>query len=117
MATVKTKTEKKITKAEPAGNVHIDSKSVFIIKQPWITEKSYNASLGGKYVFLVDKHTNKSEVKKAVEALYKVSVVSVNTVNFRGKTKHFGSNITPASKYKKAVVTLKQGQKIDVMPT
>lgn len=94
-----------------------DSKKVFAVKHPLITEKSYSLSNEGRYVFMVDTRTNKSEVKKAVKALYKVDATSVNIINARGKAKHFGNNFKQGSKYKKAIVTLKKGQKIDVMPS
>lgn len=111
-----TKKEKKL-KAEIKPAKNLSPKNVFVIKYPWITEKSHNMSLNGKYVFLVDPKSNKSEVKKAVESLYKVQAASVNVVNFRGKSKHFGAKITKGQNYKKAIVTLEKGQKIDVMPT
>lgn len=110
------KKEKK-TEVKPTTAVFLSPKNAFVIKYPWITEKSHDMSIQGKYVFLVDKHANKSEVKKAVEKFYKVNAVAVNIINARKKSSHFGAKITPGARYKKAVVTLKKGQKIDVMPT
>ena len=68
----------------------------------------------GKYLFWVDKAANKIEIKKAVEEIYKVKVKSVNTLTMRGKKKRvrFIEGKTPD--WKKAVVTLKAGDKIDV---
>lgn len=126
MATTKTiKSAKKISsgvktkaiKEVESTPVNLDSKKIFVIKNPLITEKSYRLSSDGKYVFLVDLKTNKAEIKKAIKTLYKVDAVSVNTVISREKNKHYGPKITPGSRYKKAIVTLKKGQKIDVMPT
>lgn len=116
----KTTTKKKAvkkTEVKPITAVFLSPKNAFVIKYPWITEKSHDMSIQGKYVFLVDKHANKSEVKKAVEKFYKVNAVAVNIINARKKSSHFGAKITPGARYKKAIVTLKKGQKIDVMPT
>ena len=60
----------------------------------------------GKYVFLVENGANKSEIKKALEEIYKVKVVKVNTINARPNP----------HRYKKAVVTLQSGQKLDILP-
>lgn len=117
MAIKKTTKQNKVENiaAEPA--VNLDSKKIFSIKHPWITEKSYNLSAEGRYVFKVDVRTNKSEVKKAVKALYKVDPISVNIINVKGKNKYFSGRVVTGTKYKKAIVTLKEGQKIDVMPS
>lgn len=113
-----TKKEKSVkVKPEIKPQASLNPKDVFVIKYPWITEKSHDMSVDGRYVFLVDPKSNKSEVKKAVATLYKVDAVSVNMLNFRGKAKHFGSKISKGKNFKKAIVTLKKGQKIDVMPT
>ncbi len=120
MATVKTTKKSKAaveSKEVTATSGAFDGKKIFSIKHPWITEKAYRLSSGGKYVFIVDAQTNKSEVKKAVKVLYKVDPVSVNIINSRGKNTHFGSKFTAGKEYKKAIVTLKKGQKIDVMPS
>ncbi len=124
MATVKT-TKKSKAAVEPkmeskeveTTSGTFDSKKMFSIKHPLITEKAYRLSSDGKYVFMVDSQTNKAEVKKAVKILYKVDPVSVNIINSRGKNTHFGSKFTKGKEYKKAIVTLKKGQKIDIMPS
>ena len=78
-----------------------------------VTEKA--AMLGeGRYVFLVKSSANKSEIKKAVHDTYRVDVVSVNTINIPGKTKRFRTSKSKTAGYKKAVVTLKEGQKIEI---
>ena len=113
----KTIEEKEIkTEAKKAGHIS-GGKNIFIIKQPWITEKSYNLSLAGKYVFSVAKDATKNEVKKAVKAIYKVDPVSVNMVSIKGKETRFGAKFSKKGGLKKAIVKLKAGQKIDVMPT
>ena len=88
-----------------------------LIKQAWITEKA--GDMGGlrKYIFIVDKKANKSEAKKAIESIYGVKVTEINIINIKGKAKRLGRSLGRTSSYKKAVVTLREGQKIDVMPT
>lgn len=89
----------------------------FIIKHPLITEKAYHMSATGQYVFVVDKHTNKSEVKKAIKQIYNVDPVSVNTVTIRGERQKFRGVAGKKPTTKKAIVTLKKGQKLDIMPS
>ena len=91
---------------------------MIIIKKPVITEKMTAISEKlNKYAFIVDKNANKIEIKKAVEKLYDVKVEAVNTMNYAGKTKSrytksgVVSGRTPA--FKKAIVTLKEGDTID----
>ena len=91
--------------------------SALFIKQPWITEKAGDLSALGKYIFVVDKKTNKSEVKKAVESIYSVKVENINIISMKGKAKRLGRSLGKTSSFKKAIITLKQGQKIDIMPT
>jgi large subunit ribosomal protein L23 len=67
-----------------------------------------------KYLFLVDRSSNKIEIKKAVEDIYKVKVSGVNTVMMRGKSKRVRYAIGKTPDWKKAIVTLKEGQKIDI---
>ncbi|HEX4104299.1 MAG TPA: 50S ribosomal protein L23 [Candidatus Paceibacterota bacterium] len=88
---------------------------VFIIKKPWVTEKATRLSESGKYVFIVAPHATKPEIKKAVKETYKVDAVSVNMVNRPAKIKRFGQAMKGATGgYRKAIVTLKKGQKIDI---
>ena len=86
-----------------------------IIKAPVITEKSSNiASNDRKYVFKVDAKANKSQIKDAIEKIFKVKVESVNTVNVHPKKKRVGKYTGMTNKYKKAIVTLVNGNKIDL---
>ncbi|MDO4376727.1 MAG: 50S ribosomal protein L23 [bacterium] len=86
-----------------------------IIKAPVITEKSSNiASDERKYVFKVDAKANKSQIKDAIEKIFKVKVESVNTVNVHPKKKRVGRYSGMTNKYKKAIVTLVNGNKIDL---
>ncbi|OGY99267.1 MAG: 50S ribosomal protein L23 [Candidatus Liptonbacteria bacterium RIFCSPLOWO2_01_FULL_52_25] len=86
----------------------------FIIKKPWITEQSTDLSKIGQYVFIVQKNATKPEVKKAIHEIYKVDVTAVNIVNRPAKQKRMGQRYGTQQGYKKAIVTLKKGQKIDL---
>lgn len=81
---------------------------------PIITEKSTILSEQNKVVFRVPLEASKPEIKDAIEALFKVNVISVNTVVQKGKTKRFKGVLGRRNDIKKAVVTLKDGQSIDV---
>jgi len=84
------------------------------VVSPLITEKSTVLSEQNKVVFKVPLTATKPEIKEAIEALFKVNVVSVNTVVQKGKTKRFKGIAGRRVDIKKAVVTLKDGQAIDV---
>ncbi len=86
----------------------------FIIKRPHITERSGGLNAIGKYVFMVKPGSAKPEIKKAVEEIYKVNVVAVNVINRPAKTKRFRMVKGRQEGYRKAIVTLKEGQKIDL---
>ena len=86
-----------------------------IIKAPIITEKSANiASNERTYVFKVDVKANKSQIKDAIEKIFNVKVEKVNTVNVHPKKKRVGRYAGMTNKYKKAIVTLVNGNKIDL---
>jgi len=80
--------------------------SNFLIKQPWISEKATDLSASDKYVFSVHPKAEKNEIKKAIESVYKVHVIKINTISKSHKGKEF----------KKAIITLKEGEKIDIVP-
>lgn len=85
-----------------------------IIKAPIITEQTTKLIEGfNKYTFKVAKTANKVEIKKAVEAIFNVDVLSVNTINVLPKKKRVGKYDGYTSAYKKAIVQLAEGQKID----
>jgi len=84
-----------------------------MIRKPWITEKSSMLSQLGAYTFVVSRAANKAEVKKLVERTYKVNVKSVRILNVRAKQRRFGKGTGTVPGFKKAVVTLQKGQKID----
>ncbi len=84
-----------------------------VVQAPVITEKSTMASEQGKVVFRVKPEATKSQVKEAVQALFNVEVTGVNTILVKGKRKLFRGQKGQRSNYKKAIVTLKEGQAID----
>tara|TARA_B110000438_G_scaffold298354_1_gene346443 strand:- start:124 stop:417 length:294 start_codon:yes stop_codon:yes gene_type:complete len=81
---------------------------------PNITEKSTSLSEFNKIVFKVNKGANKKAIKKSIEKIFKVNVVKVNTTNIKGKTKLVKNKKAFKSGFKKAIVTLKKGQSIDL---
>lgn len=85
-----------------------------VIKKPRITEKATSLLEGNKYTFEVDVRSNKSEIKRAVEELFKVKVVKVNTVRLKGKEVRRRTGIGRTPEVKKAIVTLQPGDKIEV---
>ncbi len=91
-----------------------DLKHYDTIIAPVITEKSTAVSEHNKVVFRVASKATKPEIKAAVEALFNVKVTAVNTLNRAGKTKRFRGFQGKQSGYKKAIVTLAEGQSIDV---
>jgi large subunit ribosomal protein L23 len=87
----------------------------FLIKNPIISERATQMSALGKYVFLVDDEATKPEVKKALEEIYKINVEKVHVINAKPKPRH-GRYPGEKPGYKKAIVTLKEGQKLDILP-
>jgi len=86
-----------------------------IIKAPVITEKSASiAENDRKYVFEVDTKANKTQIKQAIERIFKVKVESINTINVQPKKKRVGRYSGYTNKSKKAIVTLAPNNKIDL---
>ena len=88
---------------------HLDT-----IISPNITEKSTSLSEFNKVVFKVNKGASKNSIKRSIEKIFKVKVIKINTINLKGKTKIIKNKKTYKSGYKKAIVTLKKGQSIDL---
>ena len=85
-----------------------------VIKKPHITEKtSLGSDVNNTVAIVVERGANKIEIKQAVEAIFKVKVADVRTVNVSGKVKRFGRNFGKRSNWKKAYVSLQEGQSID----
>ena len=85
-----------------------------IVRAPVITEKATNVSEHNQVIFRVPLTATKPEVKAAIEGLFKVEVKAVNTIRVSGKVKRFRGRLGRRSDYKKAIVTLGAGQRIDV---
>jgi large subunit ribosomal protein L23 len=89
-----------------------------VIVAPLITEKSMAATLAAQYCFEVHPRATKTQIRQAVEEIFKVTVVKVNTSNVGGKLKNFARRGVRTSgrqpDWKKAIVTLKAGQKIEL---
>jgi large subunit ribosomal protein L23 len=83
-----------------------------IIIKPVVTEKSMSLLADNKYTFVVDKKSNKTEIKNAIEDIFKVKVDKVSTLIVKGKPKRMGKFEGRTSDRKKAIVSLKPGQKI-----
>ena len=84
------------------------------IVSPVITEKATSLSEYNQIVFRVNKSANKNSIKKSIEKIFKVNVIKINTINLRRKTKIVRGKKTSRPGYKKAIVTLKKGQSIDL---
>jgi large subunit ribosomal protein L23 len=85
-----------------------------IIFRPVISEKTYGLLDEGKYTFVVDPRANKTEIKQAIETIFDVKVVSVNTMNRRGKRKRRGYIVGKRPDVKRAIVTLAPGDEIEL---
>jgi large subunit ribosomal protein L23 len=85
-----------------------------VLIEPWITEASTAAMELNKYVFKVSPDAEKGQIKKAIEKLYNVKVIAVNTVKIPKKIRNYGRTPGWKSGIKKAVVTLKAGDKIEL---
>ncbi|MBI5071746.1 50S ribosomal protein L23 [Candidatus Falkowbacteria bacterium] len=89
-------------------------KTLGVLVRPMITEKSSFLSPYGQYVFEVASRTNKIEIAKAIERAYGVKPTSVNIVRVRGKKVRSGKTLGATKNWKKAIITLKPGDKIEV---
>ena len=91
-----------------------DTKYLEIIKAPVITEKSQIAKEAGQYTFKIDPRANKTEIKAAIEKIFDVKVTSIKTINEKPKKRRVGRYTGMTNRSKKAIVTLKEGQTIDL---
>jgi large subunit ribosomal protein L23 len=92
----------------------VDARHYDVILAPHITEKSTMASEANAVVFKVANDATKPQIKEAVEAIYDKKVVAVNTIVTKGKTKRWRGKPYKRSDFKKAVVTLAEGEMIDI---
>jgi large subunit ribosomal protein L23 len=91
-----------------------ESISYKILIEPWITEEATRIAELNKYIFKVDKNADKKQIKKAIEEVYGVTVISVNTVSIPAKKRMRGAKVGWKSGHKKAIVTVKEGDKIEL---
>lgn len=82
-----------------------------IIIKPIVTEQSMTATADKKYTFVVARSANKTQIKDAIEEIFKVKVDKVNTINVKGKFKRMGRNVGKTAAYKKAIVSLTEDSK------
>lgn len=85
-----------------------------LLIKPIMTEKSWENSTLNKYTFKVDSRANKIEIRKAVEKIFNVKVTKVNTLTVRGKKRRRGRYEGMTPEWKKAIVTLKEGDRISI---
>jgi large subunit ribosomal protein L23 len=114
----KVKKEEKITKKKveekiPEGVIY-SGKSEQILVEPWVTEKTTNLNMENKYVFRVLKSADKKTIAQAINHVFKVIPVSVKVINIKSKKRVRGRTIGKKPGYKKAIVTLKEGEKIEL---
>lgn len=91
-----------------------DTRYLEIIKAPVVTEKSQAAKEQGKYTFKVDPKATKLEIKEAVEKIFNVKVKEIRTINVKVKKRRVGRYTGLTNRSKKAIVTLQEGQTIDL---
>ena len=84
-----------------------------VLRKPLITEKSTDLQSLNKYAFEIADDANKPQIKQAIEAAFKVKVTKVNVVTMPGKSRRMGRRIVQSSPWKKAIVTLQPGDKIE----
>lgn len=109
------KKEVKVEKPKARKELKI-GQSYRILKSPHVTEKATDLAEKNQYVFRVFPRANKIEMKKAIEGTYGVDVVSVRIINVPEKKRRLGKTKGVKAGYKKAIVRVKEGQKIEVLP-
>jgi large subunit ribosomal protein L23 len=92
-------------------NILIDK----FLKSPWVTEKATDLAKQNKYIFKVDKKADKIKVKRAIEKMYDVQVIGVNIINIHPKLRRLGRTIGLKPGFKKAIVALAEGDKIEII--
>lgn len=85
-----------------------------VLRRPVITEKSMTQAEDGLYTFEVDRRANKKQVKEAVEKAFDVTVEKVAIINVQGKKRRWGRKVVETSGWKKALVTLREGDRIQI---
>jgi len=101
---------------KPAPKKRISADAYRILREPHISEKATYLSDENKYIFKVFKNANKIEIKNAVSSLYGVRVKDVKTINIKSKSRKMRNVSGHKPGYKKAIVILEEGQKIEILP-
>ena len=114
-ASLKTAADKKVIENKKKKLFKKDPELISrVLIKPLITEKATNLGIENKYAFEIASKANKIEVKKAIEGFYGVKPMKINIIKIKGKKVRYGRTQGRTKNTKKAVVTLKQGDKIDV---
>ena len=104
-----------LSKIKNMNSVNISKEKAYnTIIKPIVTEKSTLLLENNQVVFLVDINSNKIDIKKSIELIFGVKVSSVNVIKVKGKTKKFKGTLGKRSDYKKAIISLPDGQSIDL---
>ena len=104
-----------LSKIKNMQSVNISKEKAYnIIIKPIVTEKSTLLLENNQVVFLVDINSNKIDIKKSIELIFGVKVSGVNVIKVKGKTKRFKGTLGKRSDYKKAIISLPDGQSIDL---
>lgn len=110
---VKTAKKTKADKRKPAAIKEAEA-AYAVLVEPWITEKTHTAMANNRYTFKVALKAGKKAVKRAIEGLYSVTVEKVAITNMPAKRKNYGRHAGKRSAIKKATVTVKEGQSIEL---
>ena len=113
---VKNKEVKKASKKSNNNVVSIvaSEEAYKFIVSPWITEKTQELMTEGKYVFKIRRKVTKGQVKTAIEKMYGVKIIKINVINIPQKKRRFGRIIGKKASVRKAIVSLKKGDKIEM---
>jgi large subunit ribosomal protein L23 len=110
------KTVKKNASQKPEAVIAVDNAEIAckVLIEPWITEKTHGAVSDNKYTFRISGSATKKQVRKAIESVYGVHIEKINTVNLIAKRKAYGRYAGKKPAVRKATVTLKKGDKIEL---
>ncbi len=109
------KKDQKDAKAEKKTSLALKTNVPVLLKRPYMTEKASILAESGKYIFEIDPSANKTEIKKTIKNFYKVDVEKINKITVLPKKRRWGKKMGKTSGLVKVIVTVKKGQKIDVL--
>ncbi len=110
--TLKDKDQEK-TRPVDRGHFPTSAHASYLVR-PHLSERAVGMGEKGRYVFVVARHANKLQIREAVKALYGITPVAVHMINVRGKKVRFGKTLGKTRAWKKAIITLPAGSKIDI---